>query len=42
MLIIFVIPKENKLGIACFLHYRNDRSVHKAGQNTQSFGDDSS
>lgn len=42
MLIIFVILKENELGIACFLDYPNDRSVCKAGQNTQCFGDDSS
>lgn len=32
MLIIFVIPKENKFGIACFFHYHNDGSVSKQGR----------
>lgn len=42
MLITLVIAKENKLGIAHFLDYQIDRSVYKAGQNTQRFGDESS
>lgn len=34
MLVIFVIPNENKFGIACLLDYHNNGSVHKAGHNT--------
>lgn len=35
MLITFVITRENKLGVACFLDYHIERSVYKAGQNSQ-------